>query len=346
MIEPMPPAAPTRTRPRPLTLATALAAVAATSVVLTSCAASTAGTPATGDAGAVSVLASFYPLEYVAQQVGGETVTVRSLTPPGAEPHDLELSPSQVRTVGEADLVLYLSEFQAAVDEAVAAKPGARVLDARSVMPTADEGPQDTHEGESEAEHAEHEHEKTEADHADDEGHDHDHGADPHFWLDPTLLAALAGPVAEALGEADPAHAADYAARGEALEQQLTELDAAFTDGLATCERRTILVTHEAYGFLADRYGLNQAGLAGLDPDVEPSVARLREIRAIAEASDATTIFTESLVDARAAEQLAADLGLTTATLDPVENQADPAQDYRQVMTSNLGALRLALDCA
>src|SRR5690606_31518955 len=119
------------------------------------------------------------------------------LTPPGAEPHDLELSPSQVRTVGEADLVLYLSEFQAAVDEAVAAKPGARVLDARSVVPTAAEGAHDaqgTHEGETEAEHAEREHEETEADHAGDEGHDHDHGADPHFWLDPTLLASLAGP--------------------------------------------------------------------------------------------------------------------------------------------------------
>lgn len=282
----------------------------------------------TGGAGGVggaeddrlAVLASFYPLQYVVEHVGGDLVAVSSLTPPGAEPHDVELSPSQVRAVGEADVVVYLSGFQAAVDDAVAARTPEHLVDAARTTAVAE------HLGEA-------------------DGHDHE-GGDPHFWLDPTLLAALAPDVAAALAQADPAHADAYTAGAEALLRDLTALDEELATGLADCDQSVIVTAHTAFGYLTERYGLEQVGLSGLDPEAEPSPARLREIRDVVAASGVTTVFTEALVSPKVAETLAADLGITTAVLDPVESQVDPEVDYREAMEQNLVALRAALGCS
>ena len=310
-----------------------LGAAGAVGLLLAGCgAASTAGEPS--DAGAAQVLASFYPLQYVAEQVGGDLVEVSSLTPPGAEPHDVELSPRQVRAVDETDLVLYLSGFQSAVDEAIEARDPALVLDAADLTDLVEEH-EDEHEGEGEA-HA-----------AEDDAVDHDHaGVDPHFWLDPQLLAALAQPVAEALTEVDPDHAAEFADGAARLGAELAELDDAYATGLAACERRVLVTSHRAFGYLTRAYDLEQVGISGLDPEAEPSPARLREIGDVVRAEGVTTVFTETLVSPRAAQTLADDLSVTTAVLDPVESLTEPASDYRTVMEQNLTALRSGLGCA
>lgn len=310
---------PRRLRPTGLLLAAALP------LGLAGCAAS-----ASDDTG-LEVVASFYPLQYVAEQVGGDLVTVGSLTPPGAEPHDVELSPRQVRTVGDADVVMTLSGFQPSVDEAVAARSPQHLLDA-ALTPEV-------------AEHMVHEDEDEEAeDEPAEDGHDHESG-DPHFWLDPTLLAAVASETAATFAEADPENAGVYTANAESLVTDLEDLDAAFAAGLADCDRSTIVTAHAAFGFLAERYGLEQVGISGIDPDAEPSPARLREVRDVIAAHEVTTLFTETLLDPQVAEVLAADLGLETAVLDPVESQADEATDYRGAMEQNLEALRSALGC-
>ncbi|HEY3438036.1 MAG TPA: metal ABC transporter substrate-binding protein [Actinotalea sp.] len=284
--------------------------------------------PTSADDGRLQVLASFYPLQYVAQEVGGTAVQVSSLTPPGAEPHDVELSPRQVRSVGDADVVVYLSGFQPAVDDAVQQRRPAHPVDAATAPGVA---------------------ERLAAGHTQTSGQPADGaegGRDPHFWLDPTLLVPVADEVAAALAEADPAHAADYVARAAALRGQLLALDAELRQGLATCERRVVVTSHAAFGYLADRYGLEQVGLSGLDPEAEPSPARLREIRAAVAGSGVTTIFTESLVNPKVSRTLADDLGLRTAVLDPVESQVDPHADYRAAMEQNLAALRTSLGCS
>lgn len=278
----------------------------------------------------LAVLASFYPLQYVVEQVGGDLVDVASLTPPGAEPHDVELSPSQVRAVGEADVVVYLSGFQAAVDDAIAARSPEHRVDAAQTEAVAD------HLGEA----AQDSGEDSGAD-----GHDHESG-DPHFWLDPTLLAAVATDVAAELAAADPAHTEAYRTGAEALVADLTALDEEFATSLADCDRSVVVTAHTAFGYLTERYGLEQVGLSGLDPEAEPSPARLREIRDVVAASGVTTVFTESLVSPKVAETLAADLGIATAVLDPVESQVEPGVDYRGAMEQNLVALRDALGCA
>lgn len=272
--------------------------------------------------GTLDVMASFYPLQFITEQVGGDRVTVRSLTPPGAEPHDVELSPAQVSRIDRADLVVYLSGFQAAVDDAVAQTSPAHVVDAAN----------DT----------------TLMTPAEERGHkDHDHGAlDPHFWLDPSRLPSVVDDVASELGAIDPAGAETYAANAAALNQKLEDLDAAYATGLTTCETRTFVTAHQAFGYLADRYDLDQVGISGVDPEAEPSPARLAAVEKIVRDQDVSTIFFESLVSPKVSETLANDLGIESAVLDPIEGLADPADDYFSIAERNLDALRMALSCS
>lgn len=311
------------------TLSTLAPATAAAAVLALSACSSggSDGSGGSGDGGGVQVLASFYPLQYVTERVGGDLVSVGSLTPPGAEPHDIELSPAQVDEVGRADLVVYLSEFQAAVDDAVAANPPAHVVDAA----------QDT-----ELHAAEHAEDGDE--HGDD---DHDHGSlDPHFWLDPSRLPAVADDVAAQLGEIDPDHAAEYEANARSFAQAMADLDDEYATGLATCESRTIVTTHEAFSYLADRYDLEQVGISGIDPEGEPSPARLAEVGDVVRDEGVTTIFFETLASPKVAQTLADELGVGTAVLDPLEGLTDDTQDYVSVAKTNLETLRTALSCA
>lgn len=301
---------------------------------LTACAPGSGEASVPGAAGGgapLKVMASFYPLQYVTEQVGGDKVQVESLTPPGTEPHDLELSPASVASLESAAAVVYLSGFQPAVDDAIKQASPARVLDvlAEANLPA----------GHSEEEHAS----ETPAGGA---AAEEEHAQDLHFWLDPERLAHTARAVAAELGAADPANAAAYEANAETLSGKLTALDADFSRGLATCKSRTIVVSHEAYGFLAAKYDLKQAGISGLAPDTEPSPARLAEIGEVVKNEGVSTIFTETLVNPKVAETLAADLSVKTAVLDPIEGLTDAGSDYEQVMRSNLEALRTALDCA
>ncbi|GEA89255.1 metal ABC transporter substrate-binding protein [Cellulomonas cellasea] len=312
---------------------TGLALTAAAALVLGGC----ASTPA--DDGRLSVLASFYPLQVVAAGVGGDRVSVDSLTPPGAEPHDLELSPAQVARLGAADLVVYLGEFQAAVDDAVQASPPERALDAADVVELLDAAAEEgAHEGEA---HADETHEgETAEEHAEHGEHD------PHFWLDPSRMPALVEAVADELSDLDPEGADEYAANAAALSERFTELDAAYETGLATCSSRVLVTSHAAFGYLADRYDLEQVAVAGIDPEGEPSPARLAEIGEVIRSEGVTTVFFETLVSPKVAEALAADVGATTAVLDPLEGLADDSQDYFSIAESNLEALKVALSCS
>ncbi len=273
-----------------MNLSRALAAPLSLAAALTvsSCASGPGDPSATGGTDEkLTVQASFYPLQYVTERVGGDLVDVESLTPGGAEPHDVELSPAAVDGLRTADAVVYLSGFQPAVDDAVAQAAPEHVLDARHAGVEGEEAHAADEHGSAQDSHAEEAHgdEAPAAEQAEaggDDGHGHD-GEDPHFWLDPDRLAAVATEVAHELAEVDPDNAAAYEANAEQLSTELAALDEEFQQGLATCERETIVVTHDAYGYLADRYDLDQVAVAGLEPDTEPSPARLAEIGEVVE---------------------------------------------------------------
>ncbi|MEV4826154.1 metal ABC transporter substrate-binding protein [Micromonospora sp. NPDC049274] len=313
-----------RTTSRVLAAATALLALSAGAGCST-------GGAAGADPQRVDVVAAFYPLQFLAERVGGDAVRVTNLAKPGAEPHDLELSPSQVGQVTEAEMIVYLKGFQPAVDEAVAQDDDDRVFDVASVQPLLDASAGGhNHEGEEEQGEEQHRHAK-----------------DPHVWLDPTRLAGIGDQLAKRLGTVDPDHAADYTARATALRADLTALDSEFTQGLATCQRREIVTSHAAFGYLADRYRLDQVGITGLTPDVEPSPQRLAQVIEKAKEHRATTIFFESLVSPKVAETIAGQVGAKTAVLDPIEGLAAGSDsDYLSVMRTNLQTLRTALSCS
>lgn len=258
--------------------------------------------------GGTSVVAAFYPFAYVADRVAGDHASVSNLTSPGSEPHDVELSPQQVAEVSEADVVVYESGFQPAVDDAVEENAQGAVVDATDVVPAA---------------------------------------GDPHVWLDPTKLADIAERVADTLARADPEHAADYRRNAEALTADLTALDRDFKQGLAHCERRTIVTSHAAFGHLAQRYDLQMVPIAGVSPGVEPSPARLAELGGVVRQKGVTTVFSETLVSPELARTLAEEVGVRTAVLDPIEglSEATADEDYFSLMRSNLAALREANGC-
>jgi zinc transport system substrate-binding protein len=271
--------------------------------------------PAGGERdGRVQVAASFYPIAWVAQQVGGSAVEVTSLTKAGAEPHDLELTPREIGRVIDADLVLYVDGFQPSVDHAVGETPRSHVLD---LAPAAD---LDLRLGS---------------------------GVDPHFWLDPVRMAPVARAVGQRLAEADPDHATGYRARTEEVVGRLLELDVAMTQGLATCDRRTIVTSHSAFGYLARRYGLAQVGITGLAPESEPSPSDMASVSRYVRDHQVTTIFFEALVSPAVAKAVAEETGVRTDVLDPLESISDQSQgdDYLQVMRGNLANLRRALGC-
>ena len=269
--------------------------------------------------GKVTVVAGFYPFAFLAERIGGDHVSVQNLTKPGAEPHDLELTPSQVAAVSQADLAIYEKGLQPSVDSAVAQNSPKAALDAATVVHLENHG---------------------------DLGEGSAHSDDPHIWLDPIDFKKVGDAVAVALAKSDPAHAADFQANVAKLDGELTQLDADYRKGLASCQRKAIVTSHAAFGYLAERYGLTQVPIAGLSPEDEPSAAHLAQIQKLIKTEGVTTVFFETLASPKTAQTLAADTGTKAAVLDPIEGVADPSKhDYLTVMRDNLAALQTALGC-
>ncbi|MCF2530590.1 metal ABC transporter substrate-binding protein [Yinghuangia soli] len=319
-----------------------LAATTASVLLLTGCGSGDKADAASGS-GSVDVVAAFYPLKFVAQQVGGPDVKVSSLTKAGAEPHDLELNPKQVAAVSDADVMVYLKGLQPAVDKAVEQNKPKNVVDAAALSPLEEHGTEV--DGADEHGHAEGEGEK----HTEDDGHDHSvaDGADPHIWLDPERLAAVAAGVGETLAKADPAHADGYRTRAAEFKTKLDALDQEYKTGLATCQRKDFVTSHAAFGYIAERYGLNEIAINGVNPKSEPSPARIADLQKLVKEKGVTTVFFETLASPKTAETLARDTGVSTAVLDPIEGIKDESKnDYFSVMRANLDALRKALGCS
>jgi zinc transport system substrate-binding protein len=264
------------------------------------------------------VIAAFYPIAYAAERVAPDA-DVKNLTPAGAEPHDLELSPRKVEEINDADVVLYFGAgFMPALEEAVDGHDGALDLLAGEQLMAATEA----HEH-SDPEHSEKESER-----------------DPHVWLDPNRYAAIASKIADALGEPPAA---------EALIADLEELDAEYRAGLARCERRQIVTSHAAFGYLANAYDLEQIPLTGVSPEAEPSARAIEELVDEVQEEGATTVFFETLVSPELAETVAREADAETAVLNPLEglteDEIEDGADYFTVMRENLAALRKALAC-
>jgi zinc transport system substrate-binding protein len=263
----------------------------------------------------VAVVATVYPLAWLVQAVGGDRVSVLDLTPPGVDAHDAVLTARQRADIETANLVVYLGDigFQPDVEAAVADANGTVLnLGANANLIQGEGGV----------------------------------AYDPHAWLDPERMVGFASEVAAALEKTDPQHRSAYAAREATVTQQLTSLDQAFREGLSGCRYTTFVASHEAFAYLAQRYGLTQIGIQGLVPESEPSADRIHAAEsAITSGEAAPVVFYENTDEGqRIADSIAADVSVPTLPLGTLE-AAPPTGDYLSVMRGNLTNLREGLRC-
>jgi zinc transport system substrate-binding protein len=250
------------------------------------------------------VAASFYPVAFAAEELGGDSVDVVNLTPPGTEPHDLEPTPSDVRELKSADLVLLLGDgFQPQLEDAAGDGEGVVEL-------------------------------------LDTPGMNRFENGDPHVWLDPARYELIARRIGDGLGTT---------ASVQSFVGRLKALDRDYRRGLADCAQDDIVTSHDAFGYLAQRYGLNQIPITGLSPEAEPSPKDLSRVVDLVRSTHATTVFSETLVSPRIAKAVASETGARTAVLNPIEglepSEAKSGEDYFSLMRSNLATLRAALGC-
>lgn len=262
---------------------------------------------------APDVLATFYPLAFVAERLAGENVTVGTLVPSGVEPHDWEPAPADVGRLAGARVVLAQGAgFEPWLDGLVANldEPRPAVVETTAAV--------DLARGEE--------------------------GVDPHTWLSPALLAQQAAAAESAMAAAWPEHADAVHARGAALQAELAALDAELDAGLASCGVRVIIANHDAYGYLARERNFTVVALSGLSPEAEPDPDTLAQAIDIAREHNITVVFFEELVSPRVAEVVAQEVGATTRVLSPAESRPESG-DYVTLMRENLVGLREAMRC-
>lgn len=293
------------------------------------------------------VITSTYPVYYLTSRVAGQGMEVELLMPPSADPHNWEPSPKQMAELENCKLFIYngagLESWAPRVSDMVAGKD-TEVLElavaiSEELLPHSD--PEEGAHLNSDTD--------TETD-ADSEAEtEHNHGEhDPHFWLDPVLAIEMAESIMEALAAADPGNKALYQENYALLSQDLEELHHTYETTLARCSKKQFVVTHEAFGYLAKRYGLEQIPIMGVSAESEPTPSRLAELSNLLQSLDISYVFTEPFTGDRVAQVLASETGTQVLELTPIggltQEELDSGADYLSLMENNLEQLKVALD--
>jgi len=269
----------------------------------------------------MGVATSFYPLYFFSSVIGGDKVSVTNITPAGAEPHDYEPTAQDIVMIQNSKILILNGNVEPWAEKVKNNLAGKNV----SIIVAGDElFTQTISEG----------------------------GAvspDPHIWLNPQLAKQEVLRILLAFQAADPSNSAYYATNANILSQKLDQLDAEFKTALSSCQQKDIVTSHDAFGYLASAYGLNQVAISGLSPDEEPSPRELVEVAKFARSKNIQYIFFESLVSPKLSETIAAEIGAKTLVLDPLEGISDAdikqGKDYFSVMRKNLSNLKIALQC-
>ena len=346
----------------------AIIAIIAMIVMITGCGNDTKSNNATKDSSHIQVVTSFYPIYYLTKEIGGEHVDVTNLIATGVEPHDWTPKSKDLITASNADLLLYhgagletwIENFQQGLesDSGVSVKEvsaGMTLIDTADEAAEHDATTEEAHEHEHDATTEEaHEHDATteEAhDHqeetTEDEGHTHSHTTDPHTWVSPKSALILASNIKDSLIEVDPEQATHYEENYNAIVTKLTSIDKQYTDALSNLTKRTIVVSHQSFGYVARDYNLEQISIMGLSPNAEPRAQDILEITKTVKANDVKYIFFEELVSDNLAKMLASEAKVDTMVLYSLEGlttrQEKAGEDYISLMELNLQNLVQAL---
>lgn len=272
----------------------------------------------------LAVSASFYPMAEFARQVGGDRVAVTTLVGPGIEPHDYDPTPQEMSSIYKAKLVVYnganFEPWMERIKHDLESSGVALVATSAGIplRPAAEGGHEDT-------------------------------AVDPHLWLDPQHAIRQVNAVKDGLISVDPDGVTVYEKNAAAYIAKLQALDKSYRTGLASCELRQIITSHEAFGYLAARFHFEAVSLAGPSPDDEPSPGELAAVAEYARAHGITHIFFETLASPKLAQTLASEVGAEALVFNPIEGLTDQerkdGKDYLKLQQENLHALRTALHC-
>lgn len=282
----------------------------------------------------LKIVATFYPLAEFSRMVGGESASVSAIVSPGVEPHDYEPTPRDLVSIENADVfVMNGAGMDPWAEKLIPTLQGKGVVvvnasEAATLLATEEH---DEHEGEA------HEEER-------------EHGAyDPHFWLDPVFAESIVGSIRVAVIGKDPKYTDSYEANAAAALSELAKLDGEYRTALSTCARQEAITSHNAFAYLAKRYGFEAHSIAGLSPEAEPSAGRMAELVDLAKKENIRYIFFETLVSPKVSETLAREIGAETLVFDPLEGlsaeDAAAGKNYFSVMRENLANLSMALEC-
>lgn len=308
----------------------------------------------TSDKTQTEVYASTFATAAIAREIGGDQVDVKMIVPPGADPHSYEPTSKQLTEIAKGDLFLLtgttLEPYSKKIQESLNGTDVRFVETSKDVNLLESDATLHAHEeeGHSEDEHA-HE-EEGHDDHATDEpAHEeegHDHGKyDPHVWLDPTNAKAMARSITVALSKEVPKDKATFEKNLKAFDQQADALDKEFKQAVADGSKKELLVTHAAYGYLAERYGFTQLPIAGISPSDEPSQKQLAALVKEARMHDLKYVAFEETVSPKVARVIQKEIGAESVTIHNLESvtKAQQNSSYFKLMEENVQTLKQAL---
>lgn len=314
----------------------------------------------------ITVKTTLFPLEYFAQEIGGDYVEVENIVPVGADAHTFEPSSNQMIEIAEADLFIYngveFEGFTESVQEAVEGQNVEMVTASEGIdLISYSHGINDDHDHDNDHGHNhddnndDHDHDHDDDNHGhnhddnnDDHDHDHSHGdEDPHLWLDPKRAAEQAENIKNALSEANPDAADTFEENYEELLTQFEELDEQFVELSENMTQDIIVVSHAGYGYWEEEYGIRQLGIAGLSPSNEPSIQQMEETIEFMEDNDINYVMFEQNIPENITETVREQVGAESLELHNlevlVEEDVENEETYFSLMEQNLETLNTAL---
>jgi zinc transport system substrate-binding protein len=276
----------------------------------------------------LQIVTTFYPMYYFAQKVAGSSANVDLLIPNGVEPHDWEPTAKDMAKMQDADMFIYNSPYfetwtkqvLKSIDQSnltiVEASKGIELMNADS----AEEGNHQLNDKSSK---------------------------DPHVWLSPVLAGKEVDNITQAIEQKDPKNKAKYEKNAAAFKLQLADLDHLYKETIDKAKKKEFVTQHAAFGYLAKQYGLTQLPIAGLSPDVEPTLGKLAELANLTKKKNIKIVYFEGLTSSKVAQTLANEIGAKTEVLNPLEGltreEQDKGLDYIGVMKKNLDALKKSI---
>ncbi|MDQ0481107.1 metal ABC transporter solute-binding protein, Zn/Mn family [Guptibacillus hwajinpoensis] len=287
----------------------------------------------------LNIYTTLFPIEDFTRKIGGKHVQVVSILPAGSDAHTYEPTTQTMINVAEADAFIYNGLGMESYAEAIADSVGkdVRMVEASSGIETLEHN----------EEHSEDEHSDEHEEHSEGE-HSHDHGdQDPHLWLDPIKAIGMAENIKETLIELNPEAKEDFEANFQSVKSELTKLDKEFANIVDSKDHPDMIVSHAAFGYWENRYGIHQIAISGLSPSNEPSQKALEEIIETAKDKKIKYVLFEQNVTPKVAKSLQSEIGAKALRLHNLsvltEEDINNKEDYFSLMRKNLGTLDQAL---